>query len=513
MCACAFHSPRYRSIPSSGIPRAMPSRYVLLFSTGNSIDDEQVNTQMTDELCQQAELVLAFGTISPPQHGDRRMAQRLTWMRWPNVGNNVPAPICGAFIVRSGGTPRRQMATLLHERASFRDTLLADTIAWNESRVRGPVLSLAWWLEYANRVLGHAQFIGKIDDDSYIHAPDLEALLRQTRLAAGSEALVFLGVLTYYHWYPRLFDNTRHGWSYGAAFEAGRWCRTNDLRLPAHIQACGADGCGRCIGPFVFASGFLIILSRTLAGALVTGGRLQSDALALRRLDTAGLPDKSGKVQTQVMEDVWLGSILYRFPPPQPVTYVSLLGGRTGLYVDTWDLRLTRSALLVHVITKQPARLFALHTLIQQPSMHCTKPFHVRCDGSGVGMRRARAATGGRWCRVMPASMDGPRASPTIDRQACCSGSKNTSCSAVFGSNRWAQPFARIPNLAAQAMRCIQKPPARGIVDPKWCLRPAMREIQATNLSIDELMLTVAPRGKSGGSLGRSHGHRAGRGA
>ena len=30
------------------------------------------------------------------------------------------------------------------------------------------------------------------------------------------------------------------------------------------------------------------------------------------------------------MEDIWLGSIIYRYPLPVPVHYVSLLGDRTG---------------------------------------------------------------------------------------------------------------------------------------------------------------------------------------
>ena len=68
---------------------------------------------LTDLVCQQRSLVLALGTISPPAHSDRRMAQRLTWMRWPNVGNNVPgALVCGIFVVRAGGAPRRQAALL-----------------------------------------------------------------------------------------------------------------------------------------------------------------------------------------------------------------------------------------------------------------------------------------------------------------------------------------------------------------------------------------------------------------
>ena len=56
-------------------------------------------------LCSQPDLVLALGIVSAPSHHGRRMAQRHSWMRWPNVGHREGAAICGAFIVRSGGAP------------------------------------------------------------------------------------------------------------------------------------------------------------------------------------------------------------------------------------------------------------------------------------------------------------------------------------------------------------------------------------------------------------------------
>ena len=307
---------------------------------------------MADAICRQPALLLALGTISPPPFSQRRLAQRLTWMRWPNVGTSAPASICCVFVVRSGGAPAGHAGLLERERASFGDTLLADSIAWNESRVRGPVLVLAWWLQYAARALRHARFVGKVDDDAYLHAPDVEALLRQAS-ALGPSAHVYLGVLTFYHWYPRIFEVTQHGWSLGAALErpAARWCRANALKLAAHVEACGAEGCGRCVGPFVFASGFLVVLSLPLAASLVAGGGLAAEEAAMqshartahprnahtmrtaqghaprsafraqcttesaatlcacvlqaamRGLDPARLPDKAGKRQTQVMAD------------------------------------------------------------------------------------------------------------------------------------------------------------------------------------------------------------------
>lgn len=88
-------------------------------------------------------------------------------------------------------------------------------------------------------------------------------------------------------WYPKLFDETRHAWGYDQALTAGKWCRNNDLRLPALEASCGAEGCGRCIGPFVFASGFLMVLSQPLLTAITSHDALAADAEALRAINVA----------------------------------------------------------------------------------------------------------------------------------------------------------------------------------------------------------------------------------
>ena len=98
----------------------------------------------------------------------------------------------------------------------------------------------------------------------------------------------------------------------------------------------------------------------------------------MRALDPALLPDKAGERQTTVMEDVWLGSLLHRFPPPVPLTYVTLLDS-TGrkLHVDAWDLRMTRTAMLVHNPNKATQRLLALDAAFG--SLHCSFPPRLSC--------------------------------------------------------------------------------------------------------------------------------------
>ena len=195
-------------------------------------------------------------------------------MRWPTVGHGPLHEICPSFVVRAGHAPRGVSTALQRELEVHKDVLLVGAVGWNESRVRGPILSLAWWLLHAAQTLQHAHFVGKLDDDAYIHAPDLQQLLSSMHLQFGPSANVYMGVQTWYHWYPSLFDNTRHGWSFRQAFRAGRECKSRDLPLGA--EACGGGStpnylngsCGRCEGPFAFSAGYLIVVSFPLVDGL-----------------------------------------------------------------------------------------------------------------------------------------------------------------------------------------------------------------------------------------------------
>lgn len=245
---------------------------------------------MASALCRQSSPLLAVGTLSPPQYAARRLTQRQTWMRFQNVGHDDPATICALFVVRSGNAPLPLTSSLEQERGVYSDMLLAHTVAWDESRVRGPVLSLVWWLRYASKALAHAHFVAKLDDDAYIHAPDLERLLWLTHAEMGGNAAVYLGIFTWYSWYAQIFERTGHGWTADQAASARRGCHTHNLTQPAHVGMCGPAGCGPCSGPFPFASGFLIVLSRVAVAALSRGRALEAEEAALRSLGVASLP-------------------------------------------------------------------------------------------------------------------------------------------------------------------------------------------------------------------------------
>ena len=144
---------------------------------------------------------------------------------------------------------------------------------------------------------------------------------------------------------------------------------------------CGGDArCAECAGPFQFASGYLIVLSTPAAAWLTRdAGTLRADVARLLqfRADGSNLVSRSGGPRDygdMVMEDVWLGSVLFRDPPPQPLSFVTLFGG-LGLISDEWGLRTTRQALLTHVKAKSLPSLLALYAYTRQH--HCPAPISL----------------------------------------------------------------------------------------------------------------------------------------
>jgi hypothetical protein len=134
------------------------------------------------------------------------------------------------------------------------------------------------------------------------------------------------------------------------------------------------------------------------------------------------------------MEDVWLGSLLFRDPPPQPLSFVTLIGG-LGLISDGWGLLTTRQALLTHVKAKSLPRLLALYAYTRQH--HCPSPIsHFTCNkgcasfaGKYTGAEEDLVREGGAptFCRGAQAEarnchFDEPASTHTPGRAPCCLG-------------------------------------------------------------------------------------------
>ena len=202
---------------------------------------------------------------------------------------------------------------------------------------------------------------------------------------------------------------------------------------------------------------------------------------------------------SQVMEDVWLGSLLYRFPPAEPIRFVTLseLNART-LVSDEWGLHVSRTALLVHLRAKHPARMLALHEFMtgadgSGTSGHCTCLTRLACHGGCRGF----LSDGERDEEALTRALRGfGRARPTRVPKAWLSRSA-TSATISAGSNRFChgnQVTASFCKLEAELprgwRRRTRRPPCCTCCSTEGCawrnvtqapidLMPRARQLQA----------------------------------
>lgn len=163
--------------------------------------------------------LLAAGVVTAPQFVERRAALRSSWLRWPNVGPS--RPIRAHFVLRSAHAPPKLEALLADEARKHGDLLRVE-VAWNETRLRGPLIAVARWFEYALATYPSAPLIGKMDDDVYVHAPRLEQLLRAAIAGVARPDRLYLGSITYFNWFPKIFERSGFGWSYPMAHRCPR---------------------------------------------------------------------------------------------------------------------------------------------------------------------------------------------------------------------------------------------------------------------------------------------------
>lgn len=237
-------------------------------------------------------------------------------------------------------------------------------------------MSVAAWLAYASRAHASARCVAKLDDDAYIYTPGLEVLMHQALNVAPTPEALYMGPMSWFHWYEKIYERSGFGWTYTMAWHLGRSCRNvteSELR-------CKGRGCGGCVGPFPFSSGYLSILATPLAAEVASSATLIADVERLATIDS--LPTRTGGKQPKIMEDIWMGSLLYRRPPSRPLSYVALSEGNDpALVSDGWGLKVSKSSVVVHVKNhqtgKQLERFLATHAFKQ--ASHCVEHYAVRC--------------------------------------------------------------------------------------------------------------------------------------
>lgn len=150
---------------------------------------------MPEALTAPSSPLVAMGIVSAPEYLERRAACRASWLQWPNVGPGRAFSV--HFVVRALHAPA-WIDRLLREEHRQHADVLRVSVPWNETRLRGPVLSVAAWLSFAVRELSSARFLAKLDDDAYLYAPALEGLVRQVLRVAPHPERIYLGSMSWF---------------------------------------------------------------------------------------------------------------------------------------------------------------------------------------------------------------------------------------------------------------------------------------------------------------------------
>jgi hypothetical protein len=141
--------------------------------------------------------VLSIGVITVPDQIDRRMLLRTVWLHKPWAGDG--GLVAAHFVIRSEGAPSWLDEQLRSEEAHHGD-ILRVPVPWDESRLKGPLLTLAAFITHEARRAA-ARYIGKVDDDAFVHVADLLALTRRLG-ATVPDRMQYVGMLTWSSWLP-----------------------------------------------------------------------------------------------------------------------------------------------------------------------------------------------------------------------------------------------------------------------------------------------------------------------
>ena len=301
---------------------------------------------------------LAVGILSPPENEARRAILRATWL------SVVSEEAVTRFIVRARGAPPSVCRRLQGEAAAFGDTLLLRGVAYNETNLRGPVLTLIEWIDYAARRLPLARFVAKVDDDVYVHAPGVVAMLQRLSPSLRHKR-VLAGPLAWHGWSARQWQACGFGWRYQGAARSLEDCRRSNSTSYA--------------GPFPFAIGYIILLSAPLVAALSRSPALRGEAARLRAVPSESVRgacrhSSEGCGSPQIHEDVWLGFLVHTYlAASSAVAFVDLRALESVSDLDRnryrGPLKIHMSAAVVHVSSKEVGVFLAAHDLLSKPNL------------------------------------------------------------------------------------------------------------------------------------------------
>lgn len=368
--------------------------------------------------------IAALGIVSAPSTRGlaRRAAIRDTW---PG-GIRDSGDFAVRFVLRCGPPLSDLLRNQLQQEPSV---VCANEVSSSETRLRGPIYALAWWLRYALKNWPAARFVCKADSDTWLALPDLALQLR----SIVDHDVKYQGRFAYYGAFGffslvDIEEEAAPGASspsrlyvhrgYAPRFDMGLKLLRQYV-IPLCRSTSGGEGRrrrnqssspslqSRCAGPFPFAYGAFIALGSGLASALVAQRGFTSELgqlpLLLRdqRPETAAARAASSSTATAALqptselatEDVWLGSAIWRFlGSTVPVKLYMLSGEQRHLYSDDHGLKVRDYLIAFHNRNKNLGRLKLLG-LKHQLGHHCSiRPRWVRTDRRCCGRRHVPSA-------------------------------------------------------------------------------------------------------------------------
>ena len=290
-----------------------------------------------------SDLVLSVGIISVDgaKYAQRRAEQRQTWV---GIGHR-DSRVFARFVLRCGTWRMSEAypesnytvsASILQENATFGDVVCTD-VPENAGRLKGPSLIMLAWLRHAlsQRSL-RSRFIAVVDDDAYIQLADMLKLIQGLPRKSVS---------------PLSYFGAIHGWSINhTAFHF------------RHFGWDGWPGCGPDCGPFPFATGSFIGMSRALARQVVDAAQPEEESVV------RALPPN----HPMFFHDSFLGQAIYRLVQPGRGDTPKIdVYNFDPWSLDTDGFRVGSRLLLWHNRHKQICRVACLGEYYVDKNRHC----------------------------------------------------------------------------------------------------------------------------------------------
>jgi hypothetical protein len=281
---------------------------------------------------------------------------RSTWLSTQSIQSIIVRFIIGRSSANETAT---QQAAIDEETAGAGDMISLVTNV--SGRVWSPLHTTFRWLQHATSCEPYrrARFIAKMDDDVYLHLPELSTHLQLLRHHRN----VYYGMCYYTSWYPDTFRFSGTGYSLLDAQKASSSC--------IHSKASQ-----RCRGGFPFTTGSMQLLSAEVAKLLV-GSPIATSSIE------RSIPLAADVRRTKpAYEDAWMGYGLFDLLPENIAVTVACID-RWRYYFDADGLKLTDTSMLVHL---RHAKLAVRYHMIHNFTLlhHCPSGAKIGCHDFAV---------------------------------------------------------------------------------------------------------------------------------